>query len=353
MSATTRPGSAPADLLALPVAEVGRRIAALLAETVGEPVSVADVRRTFGGNARRAWSFDATWRDGGEDVALEGIMLSQVERAQVDGDLAGEYALLRGLQAAHVEAPAALALDATGDVIGAPSVILERRPGDANAVRFLRAEDGAPGTRLTRHLAVLAARLHTYDWRAAGLGPVLGDEGLDPRAAARQQVDAWHASFLAARMEPLPVLASVYRWLVERLPETDRTSVVHGDFRPGNFLYVGGDITALLDWELAHLGDPVEDLAWAYRDFWSPVRFLSLEDFVDAYAVAGGQRPSTAHLRYYRVFTEAKFATISLRAARAFQDGRTTNLRLADRAATVTESLTRCLAWMDEADADA
>jgi aminoglycoside phosphotransferase (APT) family kinase protein len=129
--------------------------------------------------------------------------------------------------------------------------------------------------------------------------------------------------------------------------------VIHGDFRPGNFLYVGSDITALLDWELAHLGDPVEDLAWAYRDFWSPARFVALEDFVDAYVAAGGPRPSAAHVRYYRVFTEAKFATISLRAARAFHEGRTTNLRLADRAATVIESVTRCLSWMDEADADA
>ncbi|MCW3010315.1 MAG: putative aminoglycoside phosphotransferase, partial [Solirubrobacterales bacterium] len=326
---------APTELLSLSVEEVGRRIEALLAETIGQPVSVTGVRRTFGGNARRAWSFDAAWSSGGEDVAFEGIMLSQVERAQVDGDLADEHALLRGLQAARVEAPDAIALDVTGEVIGAPSVVLERRPGDANAVRFLRAEDPVAPTAAIRHLAALAARLHTYDWRAAGLGPVLGDEGLDPRAAARQQVEGWQASFLAARMEPQPVLTSVYRWLLDRLPEPERVCVVHGDFRLGNFLYVGDRITALLDWELAHLGDPVEDLAWAYRDFWSPARFVPLEDFVDAYAAAGGPRPRPAHLRYYRVFTEAKFATISLRAARAFHEGRTTNLRLADRAATV------------------
>jgi aminoglycoside phosphotransferase (APT) family kinase protein len=353
MSVATGSAGSRAELLALPVEAIGERIATLLADTVGATVAVSTVRRAFGGNARRAWSFDATWEADGAPHTFDGIMLSQVERAQVDGDLDREFRLLRGLQAADVEAPQAIALDATGEVIGAPSVLLERRPGDANAVRFLRTEDAAASTALTRRLAALAARLHTYDWRAAGLGEVLGDEGLEAAAVARRQIDAWHDSFVEARMEPHPVLSSVCQWLTDRLPEPAHTSVVHGDFRVGNFLYAGHDITALLDWELAHLGDPVEDLAWAYRSFWSPKRFVSLEEFVAAYAEAGGPRPSPAHLRYYRVFTEAKFATISLRAARAFAEGRTNNLRLADRAATVTESLTHCLAWMDEADADA
>lgn len=350
MTRTAQPPAA--ELLSLPLDTIGKRIALLLADRIDRDVIVSGVRRTFGGNARRAWSFDAAWREGGARQEVEGIMLSQVERAQVDAELEREHALLAGLGAAHVEAPATLALDATGATIGAPSIVLERRPGDANAVGFLKSDDLRAGRALTLHLAELAARLHTFDWRGAGLARVLADGPVpdDARELARRQIDAWQASFEEVRAEPHPVLASVYRWLSAHLPEPDRTSVVHGDFRPGNFLYVEDRITGLLDWELAHLGDPVEDLAWAYRKFWSPERFVPIEDFVAAYARAGGPRPSWTHLLFYRVFTEAKFATISLRAAQAFAAGRTANLRLADRAATVPESLTRCLQWMEEVD---
>jgi len=97
---------------------------------------------------------------------------------------------------------------------------------------------------------------------------------------------------------------------------------------------------------MAHLGDPVEDLAWAYRALWSPERFVDLEDFVRAYEEFGGPKVTEQALRFYRIFAEAKFATISLRASRSFADGVSGNLRLADRAATVTASMKRCLAWI-------
>jgi aminoglycoside phosphotransferase (APT) family kinase protein len=336
-------------LLALPVETVAGRIARLLQDTLGaRDVVVERVERTFGGNARRAWSFDAAWSGGAVESPLRGIMLSQVERAQVDADLTREFGVLRALDGTGVRAPAAIALDASGETIGAPSMILERCPGDANAVRLLRAADPTVPRELIRQLARIGARLHTVDWRATGMGALLDGAGLEPAAGARRQVEQWQDAFRDARMEPHPVLSAVYAWLIANLPTPSRTSVVHGDFRVGNFLHEDGRITGLLDWELAHLGDPVEDVAWAYRDFWSPARFLTLDAFVDEYQQAGGPPIAAAHLRYYRIFTEAKFATISLRGARAFHDGRTTNLRLADRAATVPESLTRCLRWIDE-----
>lgn len=354
MSTAAAEQSDATELLTLTPEQIGSRITRLLAGTVGgSDVVVQDVRRTFGGNARRAWSFDATWRGGAPGSPLAGIMLVQVENAQVQADLVSEFGVLHGLRDAGVRAPAAIALDATGAVIGAPSMILERLPGAADAVGFLRATDVAGPTAMTRQLAAIAARLHRFDWRAAGLGEFLPGGDLAPEVAARRQVDAWHVSFVETRMEPYPVLSAIYRWLLANVPDPERLGVVHGDFRPGNFLYEDGQITALLDWELAHLGDPVEDVAWAYREFWTPARFVSLTDFVQEYARGGGQSISPSHLRYYRIFTEAKFATISLRAARAFHEGRTSNLRLADRAATVTESVTRCLGWMAEGAGDA
>jgi aminoglycoside phosphotransferase (APT) family kinase protein len=106
----------------------------------------------------------------------------------------------------------------------------------------------------------------------------------------------------------------------------------------------------LLDWEMAHVGDPVEDLAWAYRALWSPRRFVPLEEFVAAYEAAGGPPVTTESLRWNRIFCEVRYATISLQAARSFLDGHSRNLRLIDRARTVPPAVRLCLEWISAAD---
>ena len=126
-------------------------------------------------------------------------------------------------------------------------------------------------------------------------------------------------------------------------PEAERISIVHGDLRFGNLLHDEGRLTALLDWEMVHLGDPVEDLGWVYRrcgartarcrsrSSWPPTRRRP----------AGPVDPD--RLRWYQLFSEVKHSVISLTAARSFHERRTPNLRLADRAATVSAFMTRFL----------
>jgi len=327
--------------------EVATRIAALLQAQVPGAclVKVDRVERVFGGNARWAWACEVTWTTTqGEVVWKPMIMLSRVEASQVEADPAWEFAVLRGLGRSAVRAPRAVALDADGSLVGAPSVVLERLPGSTDAVAFLRSADVDRSRRLTIDLARAAAELHTTDWRGLGLEGLLAAGNVDRVHEA--QIERWESLFLQSRMEPYPVLVSLFGWLRDNIPKPTQISIVHGDFRPGNFLYHEDAITALLDWEMAHLGDPVEDLAWAYRPLWSPERFIGIDDFVRAYEAFGGPPVNPQSLRFYRIFSEVKFATISLKAARAFADGTTTNLRLADRAATVTASLTRCLEWI-------
>ncbi|HVE27174.1 MAG TPA: hypothetical protein VNC22_17330, partial [Sporichthya sp.] len=89
-----------------------------------------------------------------------------------------------------------------------------------------------------------------------------------------------------------------------------------------------------------------EDVAWAYRALWSPARFLALDEFLTAYAEAGGTPIEAATLLWHRVFCELKFAAISLQAARSVVDGSSANLRLADRARTVIPAVNLCLGWI-------
>jgi aminoglycoside phosphotransferase (APT) family kinase protein len=319
--------------------------ASLVADGIGELLSfhlphardlqVRDVARVFGGNARRAWSATASWQESGRGRSEQLILLVRRHGAQVRTDPRREFAVLDGLAEQGVRAPRVRGHDPDGHLFGNPAVLLERLPGSTDAVAYLGA-DAETGRARTLDLARAAAELHAAE--PAG-------HDVD---AGEPQLTLWQRQFLAARLEPHPTLGWLFDWLADRQTAPARTVLVHGDFRPGNVLYDGDRIVGLLDWEMAHLGDPAEDLAWAYRKLWSPERFVPLDEFVSAYREAGGVDIRVESLRWHRVFCEVKFATISLLAARAVVDEDSHNLRLIDRAVTVLPAVRRCLGWIGE-----
>jgi aminoglycoside phosphotransferase (APT) family kinase protein len=300
-----------------------------LAALIGGGVTIADLKRVSGGNARRAWSFDAVATDTSVQPC---ILLAQVAGKHVESDTGQEYRILRAMTGHGLCAPAALALDTEGAVTGGPALVLERINGQASAVEFLKL-DRATGRTATESLAKAIAGVHLFDWAAAGL------TAMNPL----DEILCWESRFLAHRLEPLPPLAHLFRWLKAHVPTPARLSLVHGDFRPGNFLFEGGNINALLDWEMAHIGDPAEDIAWAYRALWSPQLFMNFEDFADAHGLDIPRR----NLLFYRIFSEVKFATISVSAAASFARGDTGNLRHIDRAAKIPECLRLCFDWIN------
>jgi aminoglycoside phosphotransferase (APT) family kinase protein len=314
-------------------------IADSIAEMLGcrlsgpDGIEVRDVERVFGGNARRAWSATATWSDTGETRTASLILLVRRAGSQVQTDPRWELAVLDGLAERGVRAPRVWGHDPDGHLLGDPAVLLERLSGSADPVAYLGAEPEV-GRARTLDLARAAAELHAVEPDVDGLEP------------GEPQLTLWHRQFLAARLEPLPTLGWVFDWLTDHQVVPARPVLVHGDFRPGNVLYSGDRITGVLDWEMAHLGHPAEDLAWAYRVLWSPERFVPLEEFLDAYTATGGADIDADTLRWHRVFCEVKFATISLLAARSVVDGSSHNLRLIDRATTVLPAVRRCLDWI-------
>jgi aminoglycoside phosphotransferase (APT) family kinase protein len=304
-------------------------LAERLAALIDGGVTIADLKPVSGGNARKAWSFDAVTGGGAVQPC---ILLAQVAGKHVESDTAEEYRVLRAMTGHGLCVPAALALDADGAVAGGPALVLERIEGQASAVEFLKL-DTATGRSATAALAKAIAGVHAFDWAAAGL-------------TARSPLDEillWESRFLAHRLEPLPALAHLFGWLKAHVPTPSRLSLVHGDLRPGNFLFAGGQVNALLDWEMAHVGDPAEDLAWAYRALWSPERFIDLEAFTQVHGLGVPRQ----NILFYRIFSEVKFATISVSAAASFARGDTANLRHIDRAAKVPECLRLCFHWID------
>jgi aminoglycoside phosphotransferase (APT) family kinase protein len=320
----------PADLDSAAVAGCITRLMAGTGEvTLSRPV------RVFGGNARLAWSCDASWVDAGARRTEPLILLVRGAGSQVTTDPAWEVAVLERVVRHGVRAPAVWAHDLGGELLGGPAVLLERLPGRADPVAWLTG-DAAVGRARTLDLARALAELHRAD--PSGL------------PASEPLVDLSRDRFLASRLEPLPALSWLFDWLTDHETEPERAAVVHGDFRPGNVLYEDDRITALLDWEMAHVGDPIEDLAWAYRAFWSPERFVPLPEVVATYESAAAVQVGANRLLWHRVFCEVKFATISVAAARSVMDGRSGNLRLIDRARTVAPALAQSLHWIAKAE---
>lgn len=326
---------------------MGEGLERFIGERIGATVAVVDLRRISSvGNAREPWSFTVRWARGEVDC----VMLVKAAAGQLETSLRTEFDTIAALGGTGVAVPRALWIDDDGTSFGQPFFVTGHVPGTADT-RVLRRPEGDPDVRaVALQLAGEAARLHAVDVArcphlfapGAGRPPAV-------EAVAAEQLDHWEELFLRQRLEPHPVLAYAVRWLRERLPVAERVSVVHGDLRFGNLLADGGRLTALLDWEMVHLGDPIEDLGWVYRDLWTPVRSLPFDAFLNAYGAASARPVDREHLRWYQVFAELKHSVISLTGTRSFADRLTTSLRHADRSATVPPFARRLLELVDEA----
>lgn len=330
---------------AFPNDELAGRLRRFLASSLSgaNEIALSNIAPITAGNARQVWQFDLEWADGTARRQMSCVLMRKAEAGQLETDLETEFLVIDALRGSGVPVARALWIDSDGRWFGRPSFIMEKVAGASDLPPLLKGEPGQDSRRLALNLAAIAARLHTLDYEK------LGVDFLPPatiESAAGQQVQYWEALFLKHRMEPHPVMVAAFMWLKEHLPTACRVSIVHGDFRFGNLLYEGDRINALLDWEMVHLGDPVEDIAWAYRALWSPRTFLSLEEFVGRYTELSGIQVDPETLRFYRLLGEVKHSIISLTGARSFADARTRNLFLADRASTISAYLMQFLDWL-------
>ena len=146
----------------------------------------------------------------------------------------------------------------------------------------------------------------------------------------KHEVARWEREIDEDEREPQPIARAAIRWLkCNPPPPAQKVSVVHGDYRTGNFLYdAEGNIRAILDWEMAHLGDPLEDLGWSLDPLWShhnparPAGLLSREHAIAFWEDASGLRADPRALLWWEIFASLKGAAIWISAAREYNDGR-------------------------------
>lgn len=226
-----------------------------------------------------------------------------------------------------------------GHHVGVPFLLSRRVDGMTVPRHILRAvgENPSLGRTLTRQCGRALGALHGID---PALVPPDLSRFVDPTPT---QAYADHLAALATTVPPSPVIALGQRWLSRRQPEPHSPVLVHGDLRNGN-LVVGPDgLRAVLDWELAHVGDPMEDLAWLCLRCW---RFLgddlevggfgNVADLRSAYEEAGGTwRPEAFH--WWKVARTMWWCLVLRLQAQAFESGASPSLVLAASGRRVAE----------------
>jgi aminoglycoside phosphotransferase (APT) family kinase protein len=237
-----------------------------------------------------------------------------------------EARLLSLAASAGIPEPEVLYLLQETDGLGA-GFLMQWLEGETLGQRITRAEEFAElRPQLAFQCGAELARVHALDWEAAGLTealPVISPSALiDETWAAYRDLDL-----------PVPMIDYSWRWLQQNLPKNPRRTLVHGDFRNGNLMVTAAGINAVLDWELAHIGDPVRDLGWLCVNSWRfgqrqlPVGgFGEIDQLLAGYKSVSGIDVPLQELRFWQVFGSFWWAMATLRMAHSWRTGETPSL---------------------------
>jgi aminoglycoside phosphotransferase (APT) family kinase protein len=279
---------------------------------------VTDVKRLSGGASRDTFGLVADGRP----------LILQRQRAAGLRDFSIESALLRAARTAGVPVAEVLVTDADAtdeqkDAIGAAFMIVERLDGETIARKILR-DDEFAGARpkLAAQCGEALAAIHSIP-----IDAVPGLEQTDQVAQYRAAHDSLGV--------PSPAFELGFRWLEQHRPATSATTVVHGDFRLGNLIIDGNGLRAVIDWELGHLGDPMEDLGWLCTKAWRFANkprvggFGDVEDLVAAYEERSGTTVDLEALRWWETLGTLKWGVMCNMQANAHLSGMVRSVELA------------------------
>jgi aminoglycoside phosphotransferase (APT) family kinase protein len=312
--------------------ELRQRLERFIARQTGAvAVRVEALRKLPGGASREIWSFDAAVD--GERLGL--ILRRDPGNSTLQTQRREEYRIQQAAYRGGVPVPRPYWVAEDDAELGAPSYIMARIEGETLPRRLLR-DDAYAGARsaLTAQLGGTLARIHAVDVAAGDLAFLAAPPpGESPGLA---ELERYEQIFRGIAPEPHPVFELAFRWLRGRLPDAAQRTLVHGDYRIGNVMFGPEGLRAVLDWELAHIGDPAEDLGWLCVRAWrfgnddQPVGGIGgREELLAAYQAAGGVPVDLERVRFWEVFGNLKWAIICIAQAKTHLDGLVKSVELA------------------------
>ena len=291
---------------------------AVLAPVLGVNVAIDNLRALTGGASRTTWAFDAVTGE-----AHRSLILRIGPPDDVHAGMELEARAQRAAAATGAPVPHVLIADDSPAALGNPFLICDEIKGETIVRRIQRQLDEEGRTRLLRQCAQALAAIHRADPN-------------DPALIREDQLDEWRER-LDAMADTTATFEWAFRWLGANRPAPSPSHLVHGDYRMGNLIIDASRLAAVLDWELVHIGEVYEDLAWfcirAWR-FGAPADRAagglgSIEDFLAAYENAGGAAVDRVTFRWWLVLATLRWGVICRYQAERHLSGQNRSVELA------------------------
>lgn len=311
---------------------MSQALAAALEAYLRDRFSAPDLRveaieRIHGGASRETYRFRASYGEGENRVERRLILRRDPPASLIETDRASEYRAYEAFHALGLPVPEPVALERAGGPLERPFFIMTEIENAAAASVLAPDPYGTFRDAVGRQFWSILGRIARADPGALGLGDF--DGCTDRGECWRRELERWEKVIDADEDEPQPIVRAAIRWLKRHPPApAQKIALVHGDYRSGNFLWsADGRIRAVLDWEMAHLGDPLEDLGWALDPLWAhhdpsrPGGMLPRTEATEMWERESGLFADPDRLRWWEIFASVKGAAIWISAAHEYATG--------------------------------
>jgi aminoglycoside phosphotransferase (APT) family kinase protein len=303
--------------------DLENRIAAYLAHRMPDAsgVVVDELSRIYGGSSQETFRLRARWIEGAEQVERRLILRRDAPGGIVVAERDLEFNVYQALAGQGIPIPGVHFLELDPAWLDRPFFIMDLCPGKpGNPFSADETYDGH-GDAIAREFWSILGRLAAIDHHAVGLEGLRN--GKSNSGLWSLELGRWEAILDRNESVIEPCIRGAMRWLRRNPPpEPAKPAIVHGDYRSGNFLFTpDGRISAVLDWEMCHIGDPMEDIVWAIDPFWPITRHLPLEECLACWEAASGMRIDRAALDWWRLFAAIKASVIWNTAEASFISG--------------------------------
>lgn len=307
--------------------EFNRALSAVLSRELAGFQSLQSCHQLTAGANQETYRITLNTAAGEQRLALRRSQPTMEADSGVGGiSLDTEARLFQLAAAGGIPGPGIIYVLQPADGLGA-GFIMQWLEGETLGQRIVRAEEFADvRARLARQCGEILGRIHKLDWREPQLEASL--PVVDPATLVNETWDIYRQLNV-----PVPMIDYSWRWLQDNLPTKPAVALVHGDFRNGNLMVTPEGINAVLDWELAHVGDPLRDLGWLCVNSWRfgnserPVGgFGEIDDLLAGYHETSGVKVSPEQLGFWQVFGSFWWAVVTLQMAHSWRTGETPSL---------------------------
>ena len=318
-----------------------------------ENAKVRNLQKMPGGASKETWAFDLKLTNAKTKQALPMVLrINRSSPLPASIELKQEFSLMKEVHDEGIQVPKPYWY--RHDILGNPFYVIERIDGETIVRRLQRDDQYKKARNLIsaqlpkilakiHHISVTKQRFDFLPWRSKNGSPALG-ELLFYEELLHQYTPESH-----------PALEFALRWLKKNAPQSDHQVLVHGDYRLGNIIFTQDGVKSILDWELGHIGDPMEDVgyisvqAWRFGDDSKPIGGIGeREDFYNAYEGAGGFPLNFDSIYFWEIFGNLKWAIICILQAIPFLEGCSTSIELASLGRKTAEVELQLLTLIEE-----